>query len=250
MIVTEIHISKTEEGVITYPLHRHGYYEVMLYLDGTGVLVTDGGDFPFVPGSILIVPPGVLHGSSSKNGFCNISIGGDFGALCDYPSVVPLSDTPDGEGRTLAELIHRNRFRSPSYLAALCDAYLHFLSELAPSDQGIGATIRLLADRISEGACSPDFSLSGILRSSGYAEDYIRAAFRREMGKTPIAFRNDLRIRRACALIERYGTTLPLSEIAARCGFADYVYFSKKFRAAVGLSPAAYAKERQPLPRE
>ena len=36
---------------------------------------------PFKPGSIIIVPPRVTHGSVSQNGFVNISIGGDFTGL-------------------------------------------------------------------------------------------------------------------------------------------------------------------------
>ena len=37
-----------------------------------------------------------------------------------------------------------------------------------------------------------------------------------------------------------YQDNLSLSEIAEKCGYLDYVYFSKKFKSVMGLSPREY----------
>ena len=46
-----------------------------------------------------------------------------------------------------------------------------------------------------------------------------------------------------CGLLR--STLLPVGEGADRLGFADPLYFSKKFRAFAGLSPAAYRRLSQ-----
>ena len=75
---------------------------------------------------------------------------------------------------------------------------------------------------------------------SGYAEDYIRAHFKRITGKTPNEFLSGIRIKRACFLIETYRDSLSLSQISEQCGYTDYVYFSKKFKSVTGMSPKEY----------
>ena len=89
----------------------------------------------------------------------------------------------------------------------------------------------------------PDLDLAALLRESGYAEDYIRAGFKRVMGMTPTAFLIQMRIRHACYLIDTFRNTLSLSEIGERCGYVDYVMFSKKFKEVMGMSPRAYKKD-------
>ena len=120
-------INKTKDGVKTYPLHTHNHYEIMLYVEGNGEMLTQKGNFSFSVGTIIIVPPKIEHGSVSKNGFKNISIGGDFESFFTFEEPVVLFDTPSNEGRTLASLIYDNRFRSDEYLEVLISAYLHFL---------------------------------------------------------------------------------------------------------------------------
>jgi len=50
-------------------MHKHNNYEIMFYLCGTGNLRTQNKDYSFSPGSIIVVPPGIEHGSTSKDGF-------------------------------------------------------------------------------------------------------------------------------------------------------------------------------------
>lgn len=86
----------------------------------------------------------------------------------------------------------------------------------------------------------PEIDLIKILLTSGYSEDYIRACFKKITGKTPTDFLTDVRIKHACYLIDIYKDTLTLSEIAEQCGYVDYIYFSKKFKTVMGMSPRVY----------
>ena len=238
-------INKTKSGVTTYPLHRHTYYEVMLYLSGEGVLVTPQKHIPFSPGTILIVPPGVLHGSHSENGFCNISVGGEFHGAFSFDAPMVLSDTETMEGKTLATLIYENRYENGEYLSALCRAYAAFLSRHVQNENGVTAAVRHIVSGISAHAFDSRFSPESLLESSGYATDYIRAQFKKITGKTPIAFLTAIRMEHARFLMDIYAETLSLSKIAEICGYTDYVYFSKTFKRFFGASPEAYRRRTQ-----
>lgn len=62
--------------------------------------------------------------------------------------------------------------------------------------------------------------------------------FRTATGTTPIEYLLEVRLRRAAELLRRTG--LPVGEVAARCGFHDSNYFSKRFRALYGVSPRTF----------
>lgn len=95
---------------------------------------------------------------------------------------------------------------------------------------------------ISGKAFRSDFEPCEALIKSGYAEDYIRNRFKAKTGKTPTQFLTDIRIKRACFLIEVYKSSYSLTEISEQCGFTDYIYFSKRFKSITGFSPAEYKK--------
>ncbi len=78
------------------------------------------------------------------------------------------------------------------------------------------------------------------MNRSGYSEDYVRAMFKKSTGKTPIGLLTEMRINHACLLIDMYKKTLSLSEIAEKCGYTDYIYFSRRFKELVGVSPLKY----------
>ena len=64
-----LRIYQTEDGISSYPLHAHNQYEIIYYLRGRGNLKTEARDFPFEPGTVIIVPPGIYHGSHSDSVF-------------------------------------------------------------------------------------------------------------------------------------------------------------------------------------
>ena len=71
----------------------------------------------------------------------------------------------------------------------------------------------------------------------------LAALFKEEKGIPMGEYHNRARMQEACRLLR--STLLPVGEVADRLGFADPLYFSKKFRAFAGLSPAAYRRLSQ-----
>jgi len=235
-----LQINCTQDGINTYPMHKHNNYEIMLYLQGTGYLRTQNTDHPFSPGSIIIVPPGMEHGSTSKNGFKNISVSGNFENLLHFEDIVTLFDNEQNEGKMLATIIYNNRNRKNDYVSKLCTAYIHFILQYISTIDNMSVSVHKMISEIENNFYDHNIDLHNLLQNSGYTQDYIRSHFKKITGKTPTAFLTDIRIKHAAFLIDIYANTLSLHQIAEQCGYADYVYFSKTFKSILGVSPKEY----------
>lgn len=238
----DIKINKTPKGTKSYPSHSHKRYEIMHYLAGSGVMKCERGDIPFSEGTVIVMPPGVAHGSASDGEFSNISVESDFGGVLLFNSPVVICGESGSDADKLLSLIWENRYGSEAYIDSLCAAYAQCVISMVGIEGDMPKCVSGIVKQISDGAFDAEIDLARILRQSGYAEDYVRAAFRGITGKTPTEFLTDLRIRHACHLIDIYGGTLALSEIARECGYTDYVYFSKRFKKIMGVSPEKYRK--------
>lgn len=239
-----LRIYKTEDGICTYPLHVHSQYEIIYYLKGTGVLRTETHDYPFVPGTVIIVPPGIYHGSTSSAEFKNISINGDFESFFSFKEITVIEKT-GSEGIFFAEHLYRNRHENSEYIHSLCNTYILYLLRYAPDkNTTMEICINKIISEASQNAFDPDYSITKQLAKSGYAEDYIRQQFKIRTGKTPIEFVNGIRIKRSCYLIDIYAKSYSLAEISQKCGFFDYSYFLKCFKKHMGISPKEYKEHR------
>lgn len=238
----DIKINRTPTGMTKYPRHSHKQYEIMHYIRGTGTMWTQDGSFPFSEGTVIIIPPNIAHGSVSEDGFINISIECNFHSLLSFDSPVLISGADQDEGSQLIQMIWDNRCKNEAYLHALCIAYAQYLLQKTRIEGAMSICIKKLVSYISDHSFDSEIDIAYLLHQSGYSEDYVRACFKKETGKTPIGFLTELRIKQACYLIDIYKDQLSLSEIAERCGYTDYVYFSKKFKELMGLSPTAYKK--------
>ena len=240
--MNDLYISKTKPGTKIYPLHQHPNWEIMYYLKGEGYLATQNENIPFKPGSIIIVPPGVTHGSVSQNGFVNISIGGDFSHLFLFDYISVQMDNESRNGERLARLIYDNRYVNNDYLSALCGTYAQFLLHNSNPEKRITQAIRNIIEQVSARFSDPCFDITSLLNQSGYAEDYIRAEFKNSLTISPIDFLTKTRIEHAKKLLEIYGSNLSISEISEACGFDDPIYFSRRFKQFAGISPTEYKK--------
>jgi len=222
------------------PPHQHKNYEIIVYVKGNGIFQADGKEIDSAPGKIIIVPPGCVHGAIRSDGLHRIYISGEFNQVFSLTEATVLLDNAEREGMLLANMIYNNRFAGSEYVAALINAFVHFLLRNLNSENPVGLKIKEIVSEITGNFYDCNLSLSDLLRKSGYAEDYIRACFRHFTGKTPTEFLTGVRISHACYLIDTYKNSLSLSEIAEKCGFTDYVYFSRRFKQIMGVSPQKY----------
>ena len=82
---------------------------------------------------------------------------------------------------------------------------------------------------------SEAISLSRLSAHFGLSVSYIARLFRKELGQTPSAYVNVVRVSAASTLLTE--TDLSVTEIAEKTGFSDVYYFSRVFKKIVGCSP-------------
>ena len=223
--------------------HKHKNYEIIACTKGEGILYYCGKyEKAISAGEIVVIPPATTHSIVAKSKIERIYINGEFDQFFNLESVRIIRDNPKNEGLLLAQMIYDNRHTNFEYVCALTNAFIRFLLSNIKIDNKIHASIKEIADKISNEFNNCDLSISKILKESGYSEDYIRAQFKYMTGKTPTEFLTAVRITHACYLIDTYRHAVPLTEISEQCGYTDYVYFSKKFKQITGVSPRKYSE--------
>lgn len=83
-----------------------------------------------------------------------------------------------------------------------------------------------------------DLSLARLARICSVSESHLSSAFKKATGTTVTDYINQTRVHQALLLLN--STSLPIGEIASRCGFYDANYFSRIFRRLQGMSPREY----------
>lgn len=86
------------------------------------------------------------------------------------------------------------------------------------------------------------FRLDDLSRRFNFHIDYLSKCLKKHTGMTPLQYANRIKIERAKSLLHQTG--LPLKQIVANVGFADYNYFLRVFRQHTGISPAKYRSLR------
>ncbi len=83
-------------------------------------------------------------------------------------------------------------------------------------------------------------SVEEIANEVDISPSYLYALFKNELGLSPIAYLNGIKLSHACMLLEH--TDKSIRVIAEECGFYDQYYFSKLFKKKYGHSPLQYRK--------
>ncbi len=223
------------------PPHKHKTYEIIVYTKGSGILHIQGKDLEVTAGKIIVIPPGTVHHTSACSAdFERLYINGDLHQFFNLTSPTLILDNAEKEGVLLAKMIYNNRHSAYEYVLTLINAFTHFLLQNIKLENEIFLAVKMIVDAISNQFYDSSINLHALLKKSGYAEDYIRAQFKKIMGKTPIEFLTEIRIKHACYLIDTYKNSFSLADVAEQCGYIDYVYFSRRFKQMMGMSPSRY----------
>lgn len=81
---------------------------------------------------------------------------------------------------------------------------------------------------------------TALAEMDGLRPSQYHTVFRRVMGCTPAGYITSLRMIKARRLL--VDPDLPVSEVAAACGYDDALYFSRVFRRMFGVSPTEYRR--------
>jgi AraC family transcriptional regulator len=88
---------------------------------------------------------------------------------------------------------------------------------------------------------SEDLTLEVLAQQAGFSPYHFHRLFQQTTGETPHQRVRRERLEHAQCLLK--STTLSLAEVAAETGFADQSYFTRVFKQALRMTPAAYRRE-------
>jgi len=103
-------------------------------------------------------------------------------------------------------------------------------------DENLHPEIRRAAEWLSEHFAQTD-AVAAFYETLRLSPDYFRRCFQEAYGENMQARLNRIRLRRARFLAHE--SSLSLKEIAAECGFADPLFFSRQYRKFWGRPPSA-----------
>ncbi len=92
------------------------------------------------------------------------------------------------------------------------------------------------------------FTLEGLAERSGMSRSSFSEQFAGLLGRPPMEFLRELRMRRAAHLLET--TDDPIKTIAQSVGYASRSYFSRAFRRAFGNDPTRFREEKRQSSKE
>jgi AraC family chemosensory pili system transcriptional regulator ChpD len=252
-----LEIVHTNSHEHSYPPHLHDCLEIIWIRSGNARLTCQNRAFDLLTDEAAVIPPNEVHGgggSGSNLGYVAIQLPRVLidQVFSDFKFVLDDAGSP-----APVKLLSREKAKSllPIMISTLCadlpaDQLLSILrpilyqlldvpladseSVLDRSDQHPAVS---KAQSIIRDQCADRIYISHLARRVDLDMRYLISLFKLATGVTPHQFQIAMRVELARALLEQH---LPLSEVAARAGFADQSHLNRHFRRQYGFTPGAF----------
>lgn len=120
----------------------------------------------------------------------------------------------------------------------ILESWLAPIRRAAP--RGEAATVQAIMDELRARLAEPSLRPEDLAARRGWSASTFRRRWDEIMPESPARTLQGLRIQAACRMLVE--SSLPVHEIAARAGFADEYYFSRRFRLEQGMAPRDYRR--------
>lgn len=259
-----------------YPIAEHHYrsrgegigqYVLIYCVDGSGWYRLDGQTYQVTRDQYFILPAGKTHAYGSDEGrgwtIYWIHFQGTHAATYAEGAQEPktLRVSQDSRLRTridiFEELFSAMRFgesiddlRYASSLLQYFLASMRYLHQFRFSTDkgsrltdslaggGFGLDVVEAAVHFMRENLERHVTLQEVHNYVGYSQSQFCTLFRQRMGKSPMAYMNQLKVEYACHLLKTTG--MHVNQVCFKVGFDDPCYFSRLFTKAMGISPTAY----------
>lgn len=233
------HAPRSHSGLFIVCTDIHATF----YERGGNTVTATKGDVVFLPRGVQYhaqVPDGQgdLIDSYTLN-FHLLDEQGDEILLSDHICV--LASRPDdlfamrttAVSRAFHQAESRNRVRLNAAVYHLLDAIVSAAEERSALYYPIRTGVEALRAEWNENRKIEEYAAM-----AGVGPAYFYRCFRRWSGKSPVQYRNDIRLSNAEAMLRH--TDIQINEIARTVGFADAFYFCRIFAKAYGTPPQKY----------
>lgn len=240
----------------TPPLHTHDFPEIFWIEGGRGAHLLPNEAQPLVPGTLMLVAPGDVHGfeTSHPKGYSivNVAFGQEhWSAFWQRYK----GDEPDPFSKPLTARSYQLSAGALAQLKQLCgelrlgqrssralDRFLLNLLYLLQTQTPIGTGTLApawLRKALTALAARPDALPEGVafmVEHAGKSPAHVSRECKRWLGATPTELVNQVRIEQAHQTLTR--TSLPIVAVAHEVGFVNVSHFYRLFRKRFGLTPA------------
>lgn len=249
----------------TVALHDHDFYEILFVLAGGARHEVNGDEGTLRPGDLVFLRPPDCHAihvaPRQKLHHINVAFPADtwraFSGMVGDLSIsweqAPVFVSVPEERRAACAVVFEAalhafaRQPSPTQRLDLCrflaDALPFLLHSSAGSD-----TLPLdppwLADAcrsFRRDLVALQAGVPRLVALSGVSPSHLARTLKAATGQTPTEYVTRLRLARAATLLVT--TALPITEIAADCGFGQLSYFYRRFGICYGTSPHVYRQK-------
>ena len=258
-----------------FAVHAHEFTELVVILGGEGLHLLGEDAYPLVAGDVFVIQGAQEHGFSQMRRLrlANVQCAPDRLPLLNehlyrlpgYHALFALEPAarrrhqfashlhiePDALAMVEELLRHLEdecRERRSGYQTMAIALFLELIVYLArhyASDTShptrallqIGAVLSRMEAEYMEPLTLEEFADTALMSVT-----HLLRVFKEATGRSPIDYLIALRLRHAATLLHH--TALPITTIAAQVGIPDSNYFSRLFRAGMGVSPREYRKGR------
>lgn len=240
--------------------HTHDYFHMAYVSKGNLIFRAGGTDYPLSEGSIILIPPFVVHEVPMDNHrlctqyevFFRI-LDPDMDCLFNTQNVIVQHGASHLENLFAYIGLNYNStdFLRASSVNSFLSAILFslLLCNTAPESVSNGfvdySRYSPLVQKILyyvEKNCEGKFDLSNLAQKLGFNKNYLCTVFRRETGITISEYNNYHRIRRVLISLQYHGFNkeVPIHDLAEQFGYMNPSYFNRVFKKYTGMTPIEF----------
>ncbi len=254
-----------------FPLHSHGFDELVVVLRGTALHVIDGQDFPVKAGDVFVIAQNHEHQYQEMHGLALANILFDSEALMmdqwdirtlpgfhalfslepvfrtqhNFQSRLQLPEPKLNRVNTMIrDLMRETEACNPGYRVMVMGLFMQLAVLLSraysakPSEKSID--LLRIGDAIAhiESNYSHRITLDELAQKSHLSSRHFTRIFQTCVGRSPIDHLMHVRCRKAAELLKTTDRTI--TDIAFDCGFSDGNYFTRCFRKVINETPTHY----------
>ena len=237
--------------------HYHDGYEIYYLINGNARYFLDNKVYDLAPGDIILIPPHTLHKTNVTSDFPaerllinftkeflnrkeNDALFSCFNSYCvNHPEKYINYITQIESEFAKQDVYTENVIKS---------LLIVLLSKLSRASDGKKPTasssplIEKVIKHINENFAE-DITLQLLADRFSISRNYLSKRFKSETGFGINEYLNIIRIKSAEHLLT--SSNMPMTEVAAQCGFNDSNYFSSVFKKVNGSAPLQYRKKNQ-----
>ena len=235
-------------------------YNFIFAIRGEPVWVIGGREYPLAPGTLCIVPPGVLHqGFSRTRKLTLVSLhlwarlpgGKDLFDLLIPPRVQSVGPHTPLDHYLRGMMSEYDRLPVSQVMMTLQGWAKLIVPELLRDNAGrcllrhrsVDPLISGVLDELARMADQP-VTLGQLAEIAGYSPQHLNRVFCEVLGVTPLKYLTRIRMERAAALVVE--GRLTLRAISQKVGIEDPYYFSRLFKQHFGRSPTQFREASNP----